>query len=130
MTRTSTAGAVALAAAAILAPASAYSNALDGRTFQGVFIERGKTSGDADTIIFKDGRFRSTACDRYGYSDAVYKAVAVADGTRFEAETQSAKYGKLLWTGHVRGGKLDATVMMEQAGKSPKENWVVAAEKN
>jgi hypothetical protein len=129
MTRTSTAGAVALAAAAILAPASAYSNALDGRTFQGVFIERGKTSGDADTIIFKDGRFRSTACDRYGYADAPYKASAAGDVVDFEVETQSPKYGKLLWTGRVRGGKLDATVMMVRDGKSPVENWVVAAEK-
>jgi hypothetical protein len=129
MTRTSTAGAVALAAAAILAPASAYSNALDGRTFQGVFIERGKTSGDADTIIFKDGRFRSTACDRYGYSDASYKTMGSGDNMTFEAETQSAKYGKLQWSGVIRAGKLDATVMMVRDGKAPVENWVVAAEK-
>ena len=129
MNRTSTAGAVALAAAAILSSAPVYSNSLDGRTFQGVFIERGKTSGDADTLIFKDGRFRSTACDRYGYSDAPYKTAGTADNMSFEAETQSAKYGKLLWTGQIRGGKLDATVMMVRDGKSPIENWVVAAEK-
>ena len=121
--------AAALTVAALLS-AGAQAQVLDGRSFHGVFIERGKTSGDADTITFKDGRFRSSACDRYGYSDAPYKAVAAADGTRFEAETQSPKYGKLLWSGQVRGGKLDATVMMERAGKSPIENWVVAAEKN
>ena len=121
--------AAALTVAALLS-AGAQAQSLDGRSFQGVFLERGKTSGDSDTLIFKDGRFRSTACDKYGYSDAVYKAVAVADGTRFEAETQSPKYGKLMWSGYVRGGKLDATVMMEQAGKAPKENWVVAGEKN
>jgi hypothetical protein len=120
--------AAALTVAALLS-AGAQAQNLDGRTFTGVFLERGKTSGDADTITFKDGRFRSSACDRYGYSDAVYKAVAAGDGTRFEAETQSAKYGKLLWTGYVRGNKLDATVMMQQEGKSPKENWVVAGEK-
>ena len=120
--------AAALTVAALLS-AGAQAQSLDGRSFTGVFLERGKTSGDADTITFKDGRFRSSACDRYGYSDAAYKAVAVADGTRFETETQSPKYGRLLWTGYVRGDKLDATVMMEQAGKSPKENWVVAAEK-
>src|SRR6185436_18970178 len=117
-------------AAAIVPPSVAHANGLDGRTFQGVFLERGKTSGDADTITFKDGRFRSSACDRYGYSDAPYKAVAAADGTRFEAETQSAKYGKLLWSGQVRGGKLDVTVMMQRDGKAPVENWVVAGEKN
>ena len=121
--------AAALTVAALMS-AGAQAQSLDGRSFHGVFIERGKTSGDADTITFKDGRFRSSACDRYGYSDAPYKAVAAEGGTRFEAETQSPKYGKLLWSGQVRGGKLDATVMMERAGKSPIENWVVAAEKN
>src|SRR5688572_14507913 len=113
-----------------IVPMTAGAQSLDGRSFQGVFLERGKTSGDADTLIFKDGRFRSTACDRYGYSDAPYKTMSTADGMRFEAETQSPKYGKLVWNGTVRGGKLDATVMMERSGKSPLENWVVAAEKN
>lgn len=126
MNRTS---AAALTVAALLS-AGAQAQTLDGRTFQGVFLERGKTSGDADTLTFKDGRFRSSACDRYGYADAPYKAVAAADGTRFEAETQSAKYGKLLWSGQVRSGKLDATVMMQRDGKAPIENWVVAGEKN
>ena len=28
----------------------------------------------ADTIIFQDGRFRSTACDRYEYGDGAYTA--------------------------------------------------------
>jgi hypothetical protein len=116
-------------ATAVVPAAPALANGLDGRTFQGVFLERGKTSGDADTLIFKDGRFRSTACDRYGYSDAVYKTTAAGDGTRFEAETQSAKYGKLVWTGTIRGDKLDATVLMMREGKSPLENWVVAGEK-
>src|SRR6185436_20612389 len=106
-------------AAAIVPPSVAHANGLDGRSFQGVFLERGKTSGDADTLTFKDGRFRSSACDRYGYSDAPYKVSTVGDTTRFETETQSAKYGKLVWNGTVRGGKLDATVMMVREGKSP-----------
>lgn len=117
----------ALTAAALLS-AGVQAQDLDGRKFTGVFLERGKTSGDADTITFKDGRFHSSACDRYGYSDAPYKAVSSPDGTRFETETHSPRYGKLLWRGHVRDGRLDATVMMERAGKAPKENWVVAAE--
>ena len=117
-------------AAAALPAAPALAGNIDGRSFQGVFLERGKTSGDEDTLIFKDGRFRSTACDRYGYSDAPYTATAAGDALRFQAETVSPKYGKLLWSGTIRGGKLDATVMMLQPGKSAVENWVVAAEKN
>ena len=118
------------AVAAAVVPASvAHAQGLDGRSFDGVFLQRGKTSGDADTLTFKDGRFRSSACDKYGYSDAPYMTKADGDGLRFEAETQSAKYGKLVWNGTVRGGKLDATVMMMQPGKSAIENWVVAGEK-
>ena len=116
-------------AAAIVPPSAAHAESLDGSSFTGVFLERGKTSGDADTLTFKDGRFRSSACDRYGYSDAPYKVTTVGDTMRFETETQSAKYGKLQWNGTVKSGKLDATVMMLQDGKAPIENWVVAAEK-
>src|SRR5438477_4821370 len=103
------AGALLIAA---LVPTLAAAESLDGRSFQGVFIERGKTSGDADTLVFKDGRFRSSACDQYGYGDAAYKTTTAGDTVRFEAETASPKYGKLFWSGEVRGGKLDATVMI------------------
>ena len=84
---------------------------------------------DADTIVFKDGRMRSAACDRFGYTDAPYKATARTDGIAFEAETESIKYGRLVWRGVVRDGKLDATATMLRQGKPPVENWVVAASK-
>ncbi len=116
-----------VAVAAISTPAIA--NSLDGKRFDGVFMERGKTSGDADTITFKDGRFRSSACDKYGYSDATYKTTAQGDAVVFEAETESARYGKLVWKDFVRGDKLDATVTAIRSGKAPVENWVVAGEK-
>ena len=45
----------------------------------------------------------------------------------FEAETDSPKYGKMVWCGLVRGDHLDATAMMLRDGKPPQENWVVAA---
>jgi len=104
-------------------------NALDGRSFVGVVLERGKTEGDADTIIFKDGRFRSTACDRYEYGDGPYTATANGDGVTFEAQTQSPKYGKLLWRGVVRGARLDGTMIMLRDGKTLGEKWVLAGEK-
>ena len=120
--------ALALGAAAIAQPAPAVAQGanLDGRRFDGVFIERGKTSGDADTLTFQGGRFRSSACDRYGYSDAAYQASAAGDAIAFEAETNSPKYGKLRWRGVVRGDKLDATATMLREGKPPVEHWVVA----
>lgn len=117
-------GALALMATSAFAQAGA---SLEGRRFEGVFIQRGKTSGDADTLTFSNGRFRSSACDRYGYSDAVYRVTAQGDAIAFEAETESPRYGKLQWKGLVRGDKLDATAMSLQGGKAPVENWVVAA---
>lgn len=104
------------------------SSLLDGRRFDGVVLERGKTSGDADTLIFEHGRFRSTACDRYGYGDGAYRTRAVGDAVVFEAETESAQYGKLRWAGHIRGEKLDGTLTMVRNGTPAGEKWVVAAE--
>ena len=111
-------------------PSRSERGVLDGQRFEGVFIERGKTRGDADVLTFKDGRFHSSACDRFGYADAPYKCVANGDTITFEAETESAKYGRLSWAGAVRKGKLDATALMQRPGKAPLENWVVAASKS
>lgn len=111
-------------------PALAQVAALDGRSFEGVVLERGKTSGDADTLIFDKGRFLSTACDRYGYTDGPYRASVSGDSVVFEAETESPKYGKLLWKGAVRGHKLDGTLTMVRDGKAIREKWIVAGEKN
>ena len=119
-----------LCLAVATAPARAQTSALDGRTFEGVVLECGKTSGDADTLIFKDGRFRSTACDQYDYADGPYTASVSGDTIAFEAETESPKYGKLLWKGAVRGHKLDGTMTMVRGGKAAGEKWVVAGETN
>ncbi len=113
-------------ATGLLGAGPAFGEALDGQSFEGVFIAKGKTRGDADTLTFKNGRFRSSACDKYGYSDATYKTTNEGDAIRFEAQTQSAKHGTLRWAGFVRGDKLDATVMEVRDGKAPVENWVAA----
>ncbi len=101
---------------------------LDGRNFVGVVLECGKTQGDADTIVFKNGRFRSTACDRYEYGDGAYTAKAVDDAVTFEAQTESPKYGKLIWRGVVRGRRLDGTLTMVRDGKTLGEKWLLAGE--
>jgi len=103
--------------------------ALDGRNFDGIVLKRGETSGDADTLSFKDGRFRSSACDPYGYGDGPYTATRSGDAVLFEAETESAQYGKLLWKGTVRGPRLDGTMTMVRDGQSAGEKWVLAGEK-
>ena len=58
--------------------------ALDGRNFDGIVLKCGETSGDADTLSFKDGRFRSSACDPYGYGDGAYTATQSGEAIAFE----------------------------------------------
>jgi hypothetical protein len=111
-------------------PALASRTALDGRNFDGIVLECGKTSGDADTLTFKDGRFRSTACDQYGYGDGPYTTTRSGETVSFEAETESPKYGKLLWKGVVRGPRLDGTMTMVREGRAAGEKWVLAGERS
>lgn len=98
---------------------SAEPSMLDGKSFVGEFVHKGKTSGDKDTIIFANGRFRSMACDRYGYGDAAYKATSDGNTIRFEAETESPRYGKLVWKGVVKGERLESAVTMLEPGRAP-----------
>src|SRR5215475_13506167 len=109
-----------------IAPASGGGDPLDGRTFDGIVLECGKTSGDADSLIFASGRFRSTACDRYQYGDGAYTATASGDTVTFSAETESPKYGKLRWNGVIRGTRLDGTLTMVRDGQVLGEKWVLA----
>jgi len=119
----------ALRIAGAAAAGPAFHAALDGRNFDGIVLRCGETSGDADTLIFKDGRFRSTACDRYGYGDGAYTATRSGETIAFEAETESPQYGKLLWKGEVRGPRLDGTLTMVRDGQATGEKWILAGEK-
>ena len=99
---------------------------LDGKAYQGMFIEKGKSSGDLDTLTFTNGRFRSSACDQYGYGDASYTAIADGAAIHFDVETQSPRYGKLIWKGVVKGDRLKCDILMVQDGKPPIENFINA----
>lgn len=101
---------------------------LDGRRFDGIVLERGKTAGDADTLLFEGGRFRSTACDPYGYGDGPYTATLSPEGIAFEARTENPGGSRLLWRGIVRGARLDGTLTMLREGSTVGEKWVLAGE--
>ncbi|HEV7914977.1 MAG TPA: hypothetical protein VGP22_14510 [Albitalea sp.] len=104
-------------------------HALDGRRFDGIVLECGKTAGDADTLSFEQGRFRSSACDRYGYGDGAYTASVASTGEiAFECETESPKYGLLRWRGVVRGPRMDATLTMVRDGVASGEKWILAGQ--
>jgi len=103
--------------------AQAQGGVLDGKTFAGEMGEAGKDKGDKDELIFKDGKFSSAACEQYGFGDAPYTATVSGDTTTFEAETVSAKEGKMKWSGTVTGDKLEGTLTWYKEGQAPAEYW-------
>jgi hypothetical protein len=117
------------AAVRSMRPADAPARSLlDGRRFDGIVLEPGKTIGDPETLIFAAGRFRSTACDRYGYGYGAYTATFARGEIVFLAQTESPKYGKLRWRGTVRGSRLDGSLTMVREGVAVGEKWILAGE--
>ncbi len=104
------------------------SRLLDGRRFDGIVLECGKTTGDADSITFEGGRFRSSACDRYGYGDGAYAARESATGIEFDCMTESPTYGQLRWRGVVQGARMDATLTVVRDGVDRGEKWILAGQ--
>jgi hypothetical protein len=94
---------------------------LDGKSFVGQIAEKGK-KGNPDTFLFKDGRFRSTACDKFGFKDAAYTTSGEGKNMRFRATTVNASGAKMEWDGMVLGDKLEGKAVLNQPGQSPVEN--------
>jgi hypothetical protein len=103
---------------------------IDGKDFLSEFGQKGKNAEGKDELIFKDCRFRSTACDPYGFGDGDYTALVNGDDTTFEAETFSVNEGKIKWSGKIKGNVLDGTFTWHKPGKwyrvskAPVEYWI------
>ncbi len=102
----------------------ASASPLDGKSFVGETGEKGKTKGDKDTFTFKDGRFHSTACDRYGFGDAPYAVKEDGGKMVVTTETTSKKEGTMTWTLTVEGDTLTGITMWKKGNKAPREYWV------
>ncbi len=103
----------------IAAPLFAASNnsatkALDGKTFTGTLTMKGDKP-DTDSFVFKNGKFRSTACDQYGYGDASYSSSQLGKDIIFEAQTQSTNGATIVWKGTVQGDKVNGNAVMKTA---------------
>ena len=103
---------------------SAQNGVLDGKSFQGEFGKKGQAAHAQDELIFKGGRFRSTACDPYEFGDAPYTTKIEGDTIAFEAETVSPKNGKIKWMGTVKGNKIEAVFTWFASGNPPEESWL------
>ena len=96
---------------------------LDGRTFTGETGEKGKTTGDAETFVFKDNTFDPLDCHKYGFSAAPYTTKEEGGRIRFEAETKSPKEGSMRWKGVVQGETLAGSMIWTKDGQAPITYW-------
>lgn len=105
---------------------SALADPFAGASFTGEMGEKGKAATEKDTLTFKDGRFHSLGCDPWGFGDAAYKVLKSPDGVTFNAETVSAKEGRMAWHGVLKGSQLEGTALWTKPGQAPAEYWFKA----
>ncbi len=108
----------------------AETNSLDGKTFVAELGEKGKQAHESkDVITFKEGKFNSSSCDKYGYNQAAYTATISDDAMTFDAETISESDGRLKWHGVVKGAEVEGNYIhypkpgIFRRNPAPVENW-------
>jgi hypothetical protein len=101
--------AVTCTAAAPRALAQAASKeGLDGRRFDTTAGMTGKPAHvPSDILSFEGGLFHSSDCDQYEYGKGRYSTRRDGDAIHFEAQTESASYGRNVWKGVVRGDTIE-----------------------
>ena len=102
----------------------AYSGILDGKIFSGKNGEIGKSGTEDDEIKFENGKFFSVECGKYGFGDADYIAREDGDRVFFTADIYSKKYGRITYSGVVKGDDLEATFIWFDKGKYDKPEQV------
>jgi hypothetical protein len=112
-----------VAGALAAAPVHANDPSLDGKTFAGSLWMQGEKHPDPDQFVFKDGTFRSTACDRYGFTAATYSATRDGDATVIEAQTTSPSDGTMTWRGTIRAGQFEGVSRWQPKRGGPVEGW-------
>ena len=114
--------AIALAGATAMSSASA-ATPVDGKSFSGALWMQGDKAPQQDQFIFKDGTFRSTACDKYGFVAAPYRVSSEGDAMRVEAETMSPTQGRIVWKGTIRAGEFEGVSTWQPVHGKPVEAW-------
>ena len=94
----------------------AMAGVLDGKTYTGPTGKLGKSANGEEEIRFMNGKFYSVGCAEWGFGEAAYSAQVAGDTVSFEAITTSPKHGKIVWSGTVKGDKVDATYKWTKKG--------------
>ncbi|MBI2266591.1 MAG: hypothetical protein HYU64_15750 [Armatimonadetes bacterium] len=111
-----------------LAIGATQSKLLDGKTYVGQMGEKGKGAEFQETLVFKEGTFRSKACDPLGFTAGPYGTTTQDGETRFTAVCSSPREGRIFWKGTVKGDLVEATSTWRKPGQEdrPIVYWVKA----
>jgi len=107
---------------------------LDGKTFVGKNGHLGKDGSGSDEIKFENGKFTSIGCTtKFGFSDAEYTTKVDGDRVFFTADIYSEKYGRMTYSGYVKGNDINANYFWYDKGKyeNPEQvKWFKGSVKN
>lgn len=113
-----------------LAPAARSAPPLDGKVFVVDLGPKGKAADEKDDVLtFRDGRFHSKFCDKYGFGTGTYEAKNDGGAVVFTTETVSESDGRLVWRGRVEGATIEGTIVHHRKpswfnrNPEPRELW-------
>ena len=83
--------------------------------FEGEIGKSGDQTGDKDEFVFKHGKFVSTVCVHYGFSEELYAATEQDGVISFTSEPKNAKGETMSWKGRVKDGEIQGTALYQTA---------------
>lgn len=89
--------------------ASQLSAMLDSRRFVGTLKAIGDSTPEEDGFAFKDGKFVSEGCLKWGFSPAPYWVRPDKDGLHFLSELSSPEHGTMRYEGVFDGTQIKGT---------------------
>lgn len=101
---------------ALLAAGAALANPLDGMTFVGPTGEVGEEAYGDERLAFYEGKLYSEDCARWGFGEGAVTLRQEGDRVHFQAETQSQRYGRIVWEGVVTGDRIEAVYTWRKQG--------------
>ena len=94
-------------------------DSLDGRSYLVELTDTNKNEATKDELIFKDGTFFSTECEKHGFTPAPYESKSKAGVVMFKSTLTSVKEGKTEWEGSVNGDEITGTMFWSKEGQDP-----------
>ena len=97
------------------AMSTAISGDFDGRSYAADFGRMARRAGGKDVVEFANGLMSTRLCVRFGFQPAPYLVRVEGGKVHFYSEMVSEKQGKIVFSGYVEDGKLQADAKWAQA---------------